>query len=224
MPESDKKSYPMIAAKVWWGLRERFKRAIPQTVTLSYVATTLRMSEDSARNNVFPALRLCGLIDETGKPTELAFKWRDDIEYKEACNTIIKAVYPQELIDLGTGSREEVKRWFTNQCHVGESAASKMATLFIMLQEANPTKSNGSDEGAARSRKRSTKEPKTIREKTEPPHDEAVPEVLHHDRKPPAGNTPHIHFDIQIHISPESTPDQIDAIFASMAKHLKDLR
>jgi hypothetical protein len=31
---------------------------------------------------------------------------------------------------------------------------------------------------------------------------------------------PSIHLNIQIHISPESTPDQIDKIFSSMAKHL----
>jgi Family of unknown function (DUF5343) len=31
---------------------------------------------------------------------------------------------------------------------------------------------------------------------------------------------PALHIDIQIHISPESTPDQIDKIFESMAKHL----
>jgi len=31
---------------------------------------------------------------------------------------------------------------------------------------------------------------------------------------------PKIHIDVQIHISPESTADQIDQIFASMAKHL----
>lgn len=34
------------------------------------------------------------------------------------------------------------------------------------------------------------------------------------------GTGPGLHIDIQIHISPESTPDQIDKIFESMAKHL----
>jgi len=36
----------------------------------------------------------------------------------------------------------------------------------------------------------------------------------------PHGNRPNLHIDLQIHISPESTPEQIEAIFASMAKHL----
>jgi len=34
---------------------------------------------------------------------------------------------------------------------------------------------------------------------------------------------PSLHIDIQIHISPEASAEQIDQIFASMAKHLKEL-
>lgn len=39
-----------------------------------------------------------------------------------------------------------------------------------------------------------------------------------------SGNTgyPNLHINIQIHISADSSPDQIDQIFASMAKHLKN--
>jgi hypothetical protein len=33
-------------------------------------------------------------------------------------------------------------------------------------------------------------------------------------------NQPSLHIDLQIHISPESSPEQIEQIFASMAKHL----
>ena len=33
-------------------------------------------------------------------------------------------------------------------------------------------------------------------------------------------NTPSIHIDLQIHISPEATPEQIDQIFSSMKRHL----
>lgn len=35
-----------------------------------------------------------------------------------------------------------------------------------------------------------------------------------------ASPTPSVHIDLQIHISPDASPDQIDSIFASMAKHL----
>ena len=32
--------------------------------------------------------------------------------------------------------------------------------------------------------------------------------------------TPAMHIDVQVHISPQASPEQIDAIFASMARHL----
>ena len=35
--------------------------------------------------------------------------------------------------------------------------------------------------------------------------------------------TPSLHIDIQIHISPQASDPQIDKVFESMAKHLKDL-
>ena len=37
---------------------------------------------------------------------------------------------------------------------------------------------------------------------------------------PAASSTPSVHIDLQIHISPDASPEQIDSIFASMAKHL----
>lgn len=37
---------------------------------------------------------------------------------------------------------------------------------------------------------------------------------------PRTASGPEVHIDIQIHISPESSSDQIDKIFESMAKHL----
>ena len=38
---------------------------------------------------------------------------------------------------------------------------------------------------------------------------------------PPTGKRmPAIYIDVQVHISPDTSPEQIDRIFASMAKHL----
>jgi len=38
-----------------------------------------------------------------------------------------------------------------------------------------------------------------------------------------ASRVPSLHIDIQVHISPQSSDTQIDKVFESMAKHLKDL-
>lgn len=224
MPEPEKKSYPMIAGKAWWGLRERFKRTIPATVSPSYIASTLNMSDASARNNVLPALHGTGLIDDTGKPTDLAVKWRDDVHYKEACGTIIKDVYPRELVDLGADRKDEVQRWFSTHCRVGASAAGKMAALYLLLQEADPSKANGPSEGDLKARKRVAGPAKPKVDVTEKDRKQPIESHNRPEKKAGEGQAPQIHFDIQIHISPESTPEQIDAVFASMAKHLKDLR
>jgi len=47
-----------------------------------------------------------------------------------------------------------------------------------------------------------------------------------HQQHAPSGSasSPEPHIDVQIHISPESNAEQIDKIFKSMAKHLKDFR
>lgn len=49
-----------------------------------------------------------------------------------------------------------------------------------------------------------------------------VRDVSHerNDVKPPKAASPSMHIDIQVHISPQASAEQIDAIFASMGRHL----
>ncbi len=60
----------------------------------------------------------------------------------------------------------------------------------------------------------------------DPAHPKTVdnPDELPPHRKGEDGKksfrTPSVHIDIQVHISPDASSDQIDAIFASMARHL----
>lgn len=219
MAVNDKKSFPMIAARAWWNLRDKFKRTIPTLVSASYVASALNMSETSANVNVIPALKGTGLIDDDGKPTDLSIKWRDDGQYKDACKKIISKVYPQELIDLGLENRDEVQRWFANYCRVGVNAAGKMASLYILLNEGDPTKAavSTTKKTSSKSSKTPAPKPKEIRQPPPTKGDSG-------SKKDEIERKKHqIHFNIQVHISPESTPEQIDAIFSSMAKHLKSL-
>ena len=45
-----------------------------------------------------------------------------------------------------------------------------------------------------------------------------TPQIIKND-----SSMPSLHIDIQIHISPQASDPQIDKVFESMAKHLKDL-
>lgn len=61
----------------------------------------------------------------------------------------------------------------------------------------------------------------------EQPRDEAVEQqkikIINRSESTEKSGFPNLHINIQIHFSADSSPDQIDQIFASMAKHLKGL-
>lgn len=215
---ADSNSYPMISEKNWWTIREKFKASLPAIATPNYVKTLLTLSSDSSANsNVITPMRRIGLLDEENKPTALANDWRLDNKYKEVCSSIIKNVYPTELLDLFPDSnvdRASARNWFMSQ-GVGQGAADKMVALFMLLKSgeikdkniATPKKS-----GKAVSKIAKPQAPSKSKEDSEPSDPVVKPK--------PHGNRPNLHIDLQIHISPESTPEQIEAIFASMAKHL----
>jgi hypothetical protein len=53
-----------------------------------------------------------------------------------------------------------------------------------------------------------------------PPATVTLPDPPPKDPPPVTKRIPAIHIDVQVHISPDTTPEQIDKIFASMSKHL----
>jgi hypothetical protein len=233
MAVEKKISYPKIPRNNWFLLRDRFKQRTPERVSPSYVATALNMSEASASANIIPPLRAFGLIDDEGKPTDLAYDWRDDSKYAEVCKTIFENVYPQELRDIFHDPDKidpvGISGWFARQTKSGEAAAKKSAAAYVMLFEADlskakelkTTKSNNGGEktGAAKPllAKKAASNPATKK---------AVEEKIPLSKQAPDENSgkfafgPKLHIDIQIHISPDSSPEQIEKIFESMAKHL----
>jgi hypothetical protein len=222
---SREKNFPMMPIKQWWALRKKFRATLPGSVTPSYLATTLSISKDSGRSNILPALKKAGIVDEEGKPTERANRWRDDTQYATICNEIRQEVYPRELLDIASDAsadKAQVESWFANVTTAGESAAKKMTSFYMMLIEADPSK--GLEAVVAAPAKpikwppKKTKSPQPRSGSKEP-----LIEPKFHEEEPKSHLKPSIHLDIQIHISPQTTPEQIEQIFASMAKHLKGL-
>lgn len=216
MPEERKESYPAIPAKHWQTLRRRFQQSIPNTVTAGLVATTLVMQEQSAKANIIPSLIMMGIIDEEGKPTDRAKRWRDDVTYSEVCQEIRKELYPQELLDAVPGpavDRPVVERWFATRTGVGQVAARKFALVYELLTKATVSEKRETPPTPAKPKPPARREPS---KKVPAPAEEAKLAVF-------SGLVPSIHIDVQIHISPDAKVDQIDQIFASIAKHLGDL-
>lgn len=220
----DKKGYPMMPTSNWWALRRKFRTTLPKEVTVTYLASALGMGQASAQHNVLPTLRLTGLIDKDGKPTDLAVRWRDDQQYPPVCKAIREEVYPQELLDLApdaSADRSVMQTWFANHSGVGESAANKLASFYLLLAEADPSKeSNATPSATARSKPAvaTRRKPETDSERSPKPEKEYS---ASDDDQIEIKRQPSIHVNIQIHISHEASVDQIDQIFASMAKHLK---
>lgn len=230
MADNEKRKYPNMPVGQWWALRKRFRSSIPKDVSPSYLAAALNMTVDSAKANILPSLRLTGLIDEDGKPTDRAVKWRDDAQYAKVCETIRSEVYPQELLDLApdsSTSRQTIESWFANHTGFGNAAAKKLAVFYMLLLDADPSK-EGEASAPNNSKPPATNTPKResvarSRPPSAPAAQAAGEKTVSERHAHRATGQPLLHLNIQIHISPEATSEQIDQIFGSMAKYLKEV-
>jgi hypothetical protein len=209
------------------------RQSVPGKIDALYVASKLNMSEISAKSNVLRALRTMGLIDGDSKPTPRALRWRDDAHYREVCEEIAADIYDQELLAAFPGpevDRHALQRWFALRASVGESAAKQMAALYSLLAAGDPSGQDPSTlksapKNSARRVVAGVARPGQNGRQVKPP-----PEVTSdngRNRAPDEGMRmvgPSLHIDVQVHISPDATADQIDAIFASMSKHLYESR
>ena len=215
----EKKTYPSLPVATWWKLREKFKQTIPGVVTESYLATTLETTTSSARNNVIPPLKTIGLIDDEGKTNQdLAKAWRDDHHYAGLCKDIINRVYPAELLEAVSSpsqNRNEVERWFSIHTGLGESAIRKMSAFYILLSEADVSKRPDKKPAKEQHPKKLKFVPKNIAGQEEKVKQEPTPTL-----PKTSVDFPSININIEIHISSDASPDQIDKIFESMAKHI----
>lgn len=225
-------TFPKIPAANWWKLRDLFKKRVPAAVTPTYLSTALSMAESSARANLIGPFKKIGIIDDDGKPTDLAYDWRDDTKYPSVCETLLEKHYPQEIRDLfhtADVEFDQLTNWFMSHARCGEVAGKMYARFYMLLLKADP---KGREEAETNS---STKLKKKARRTSKPKKSENVSvaptptSTQNMAIQTPApinqtllGKAPELHINIQLHISPESSADQIDKIFESMAKHLKE--
>jgi DNA-binding transcriptional ArsR family regulator len=226
-------NYPMISTSAWWALRKKFNQTMPPRVTANSLASLLDMTPRSVSINLLSPLRKMGLIDSEGKTTDRAKRWRDDDQYQFVCEEIRREIYPQELLDTFPGSdspRASIEKWFAIEAGVGESVKQKMTTLYLLLAEADPTKQDNTPATVKASKtskpvtppKFSSSGTKKVdldksngKAQLPPESEQKIQQSPQHD----SNIAPSLHIDIQIHIPPEASAEQIDHIFASMAKH-----
>ena len=112
-----------------------------------------------------------------------------------------------------------LKRWFSNHTGGGQVAVRKMVAFFSILTEADPSKAT--EPKNKKTLKNSTPSKKTpkkekIRKTQDAKTDEPKKEQLNKNKN----IVPSININLQIHISADASPDQIDKIFENMAKHI----
>jgi len=190
------------------------------------------MTPASAKSNVVGPLRTVGLIDQESRPTELVNRWRDDEQYPQVCREIVERIYPEGLRDAFYGTdieRGSLERWFLRETGFGEGAARQMAAFYLLLNDANPSSETAkasapkSPKGPAVRAPRSKSASTNVRALSEEPSIAGEPlreELPNSFSISGPTNGPSVHIDVQIHISPESSPEQIEVIFASMAEHI----
>ena len=230
----EKRIYPYVPARAWWDLRKRFVQAPPGRVTRDYLQSVLGTGENAA-SDVLGALKSLGLVAEDGRLTQVAHDWRSDEHYSDACRKMIEAVYPSELLDAfpeDNPSRDAVQKWFLRNTGTGENAAYKRALMYVLLKQADPNppeparaaKAAAKSDGVAQRQAR-TAPPRPARAAKAAP---ATTEHVSPIAPPPTdegklvrdAGSPSLHIDVQVHIAADASADQIDQIFASMAKHL----
>jgi hypothetical protein len=112
--------------------------------------------------------------------------------------------------------REEARRWFANHTGGGTSLVTRMVGMYSVLCDADPS---AEPESTAR---KSTSDNKSQKKKTAVKPSTTSPKTT--NGQPESAkqkfNAPDVNINLQIHISSDVTPDQIDKIFESMARHI----
>ena len=140
-------------------------------------------------------LKFIGFADQSGIPTQRWKEYRGS-HHGRVLAEAIKNGYSELYAlypDAHSRTAEELEHVFSTNSTAGKQVISKTATTFRKLCEL----ADFSAVGGAR-----------------------VDPKIDAPSMPSQQATPSLHIDIQVHISPDATTDQIDQIFASMAKHL----
>lgn len=213
----DAVSYPQVPSNVWWGMRALLKRRPSIKVDDMLVASDLGVQIVAARQYL-KELKRAGILDDEGRPTEVAHKWRNDETYLEAVDDIVRGLYPDSLVTVappGAADRSKVVSWFTHQ-GLGTGAAGNKAATYLLISAREPL-----DLNSAPSKNKSSSSAKG--------ESQANPATTNLTKTPKASakadrreNSIPLNVNVQVHISADSSNDQIESIFRSMRRYLYD--
>lgn len=184
----------------------------PKKVSVAWLKSIgFTSSNDSS---LIAVLKFVGICDQSGVPSDVWAKYRG-IDHKSILGNAIRNAY-SDLFSVYENANlrqpQELYHFFSTKSTAGKQAIDKTISTFKALcEEAEFSATMGSNVGV-------------VADALNDPPPAAPANGTNGIRI--AGTTragqhrPSLHIDIQIHISPESSGEQIEKIFESMAKHL----
>lgn len=199
-------AYTTVTGKIKPLLEKIRSVGVPPKVTAAWIKTIgFTSSNDSSLAGV---LKFIGLTDASGIPTTVWSAYRGAKHREVLAEAIQKgyadlfAVYP----DANARSNTELQHVFSTSSSAGAQVINKtIATFKALVDEADFGSKSVPTETTIQAGPLHTPAAQTA---------PAAPVISN------SQGGPSVHIDIQIHISPESTAEQIDKIFEGMAKHL----
>ena len=201
-------AYTTVTGKIKPLLDKIRSAGVPQKVTTAWLKTIGFTSSNDT--TLIGVIKFIGLTDQSGIPNATWSAYRG-AKHKTVLGEAIRkgyaelyAVYPDAHLRTNT----ELTHVFSTSSTAGAQVVGKTVTTFKALVEEADFPSSS--------------EPEQTTMHSGPLHTAAAAKAPHAPQIPHTNSVvgPGLHIDIQIHISPESTSDQIDKIFESMAKHL----
>ena len=178
---------------------------VPKNATQQWLKSIgFKSSNDPS---LLTALRFIGLVDQASAPTDIWRRYRGANHGQVLANAIrdgykeLYAVYP----DAHSRPATEIEHVISTTSSAGKQAITKTVRTFQNLCAEADFSASGETSSSPII---GTTDPETR-------HISSIPTIAN-------GTTvaPSLHIDIQVHISPEASPEQIDKIFESMAKHI----
>lgn len=192
-------AYTTVPGKIKTLLAKIREVGVPPKVSVQWLKTVGFTSSNDP--SLIGVLKQAGLIDQNSIPTPVWKKYRG-ANHKRVLGDAIRegyaelfAVYP----DADRRPQEDLEHVFSTSSTGGKQVISKLVSTFSSLVE------------------QAEFTPTELELPTGPLHAPAA------QAPPPADQAraePSLHIDIQVHISPEASLEQIDGVFAAMAKHI----
>jgi len=200
-------TYTTVPGKIKPLLEKLRQVGIPAKASPQWLKTIgFTSSNDSTLIGV---LKTAGLIDSSGVPSSVWTAYRGT-HHKKVLGEAIRvgyaelfAVYP----DAWQRPSSDLEHVFSTSSTAGKQVITKTVATFKALSECAEFDPSGEQ---------------ALTTLHSGPLHSPVANAPSNISQAPMGNGPNpsVHIDIQIHISPEASTDQIDQIFMSMAKHL----